>query len=443
MTASIRTRRYWFTSKGWLLAIFLLHLLPFLTRPALIGGDEPHYALMAHSVAMDGDFSLDNNYIEVEAGAQSAGRKHAGKVLDHHLLPSGNTGSTFAHPLGLPILASPLLLLEQRLAPNSAPDLVLMLLTSGITFLALLAGLRLVARHSTSGRRNAVIALAFYFSTPLWFYSRVFMTEPYIWAWAVLAIAAWNNDHRLLASLFLALCLAMKETAILLVAPIILGMFFLKGLRRSWTVLLGPALFGILFTVKNLLTGAPPLETFQPYQFTVSAEGLVGFLFDPARGLLWFAPLALVAALGWFRRSGSQQRRILLGLTAVSFLAYFFVAALWIDWRGGSGYGPRLLLPVLPALFIPLANLVDSLPKRPTQILLLGAFAAGFVVNWCAALRPVQAFWSASAQELVFDHPLAALLGLAVALWSAWRIRQDGLWILEPPTQPIKVPIES
>ena len=34
-----------------LVALLILHLLPFIGRPALIGGDEPHYALMAHSIA--------------------------------------------------------------------------------------------------------------------------------------------------------------------------------------------------------------------------------------------------------------------------------------------------------------------------------------------------------------------------------------------------------
>src|SRR5207245_11324016 len=41
----------------WLAVLSCLHLLPFVMLPALIGGDEPHYALMAHGrrIALLGD----------------------------------------------------------------------------------------------------------------------------------------------------------------------------------------------------------------------------------------------------------------------------------------------------------------------------------------------------------------------------------------------------
>ncbi len=44
-----------------LVVLFLLHIFPFVGRPALIGGDEPHYALMAHSMAMDRDLELEDD----------------------------------------------------------------------------------------------------------------------------------------------------------------------------------------------------------------------------------------------------------------------------------------------------------------------------------------------------------------------------------------------
>ena len=68
-----------------LAALFLVHALPFLSRPALIGGDEPHYALMAHSLAVDGDLDLEEDYRRVEAGSPAAGRKIAGWRLDRHV----------------------------------------------------------------------------------------------------------------------------------------------------------------------------------------------------------------------------------------------------------------------------------------------------------------------------------------------------------------------
>lgn len=52
--------------------LFLLVAAPFLVRPELVGGDEPHYAAMASSIAFDGDFDLRDEYAAVAAGTSAA-----------------------------------------------------------------------------------------------------------------------------------------------------------------------------------------------------------------------------------------------------------------------------------------------------------------------------------------------------------------------------------
>ena len=64
----------------WLAAIVLLHILPFVARSTLIGGDEPHYALMAHSIAVDRDVGLVDDYRRVAQGSNAAGEKFAGSA---------------------------------------------------------------------------------------------------------------------------------------------------------------------------------------------------------------------------------------------------------------------------------------------------------------------------------------------------------------------------
>lgn len=421
--------------RSWIVGALLLHLLPFLSRPALIGGDEPHYALMAYSIATDGDFSLADDYAEVAAGARAAGRKRAGQDLDRHLRTvDGRT--LFAHPLGLPVLAAPFVALQQLVAPGSAPDLLLGLLTLAVTFSALLAGAWLLGRFTVPSSRGALVALGVYFSSPLWFYSRTFTTEPYIWSFAVLALACLAAERWALASVFLALGLAMKETAILIVGPILLASLLILGPRRAWRLFVGPAIFGALFVVKNLVLGAPPFATFQPYQLASSAAGLVGFLVDGRRGLLWFSPLLLLGMLGWRRAFLGRPGRPIATAGAGILLAYYLVTALWVDWRGGSGYGPRLLVPVLPVLAIPLLGLVTARASRLLQGLLISGFVGGFVVSWCAALRPVGAFWSASAFDLVVGHPVAAVLGAAIALGAAFRAARLGLFAAPSASAP-------
>jgi hypothetical protein len=417
----------WCLPRSWIVGALLLHLLPFLSRPALIGGDEPHYALMAYSIATDGDFSLADDYAEVAGGARAAGRMRAGQDLDRHLLTvSGRTW--FAHPLGLPVLVAPFVALQQLVAPGSAPDLLLGFLTLAVTFSALLSGVWLLGRFTVPVRRGALVALGVYFSSSLWFYSRTFTTEPYIWSFAVLSLACLEAERLAWASAFLALSLAMKETAIVIVGPILLASLLILGPRRAWRLFVGPAIFGGLFVVKNLALGAPPFATFQPYQFASSAAGLVGLLFDGERGLLWFSPLLLLGMVGWRRAFVERPGRVIATAGAGILLAYYLVTALWVDWRGGSGYGPRLLVPVLPVLAIPLLSLVTARASRLLQGLLIGGFVSGFVVNWCAALRPVEAFWSASVFDLVVGHPIAAAFGVALALGAALRAARIGLF---------------
>lgn len=401
---------------GVVAGLLLLHLLPFATRPALIGGDEPHYALMAHSIAVDGDLDLADDYRAVAAGSTAAGRKRAGQTLDHHLIDVGGR-QVFGHPLGLPLLAAPLVWVQQRLAPGTAPDIPFGLFGLALTFAALLAGWRLVWRWSGDSRVAALTVFGAYFSSPLWYYSRTFFTEPYTWSFAVLALAALASGRLAAASLLLALTLAMKETALLLVLPILAGAAWRYGVAAAARLAVGPAVFALLFAAKNVILVGQPLATFQPYRVGSLFAGARGLLVDPSRGLSWFAPLLLVAALAaWVLPAARRAGGIPAALAGAAFAAYFVVTAAWVDWRGGSGYGPRLLVPALAALAVPLAGLVarrGGLPRALSWLLGI-LFVAGFTVQWCAAVDPVPAFWSIPVAELLGARPWMSLAGALV-----------------------------
>lgn len=404
----------------WLIGLFALHILPFATRPALIGGDEPHYALMAHSIARDGDFELRDDYAEVAAGSAAAGRKQAGRALDPHLRGAGQK-EIFAHPLGLPLIAAPLVALLGLVAPGAPPDLLLGVLGLGVTFLGLVAGWRLLATYLGSPRDAAFVAFGGYFSSPLWFYSRTFFTEPYTWAWAVLAVAAAVGGRTALASCFLALTLAMKETALLLVAPILLAVLWLRGARAAAVLAVGPAIFGLLFGVKNLLLTGSPFTTFYPFLLGAPLEGALGLLAAPDRGLLWFAPLLSAGLAGSLVAAKGRADRRLAASAALVFAGYFALTAAWVDWRGGSSYGPRLLVPALPALALLLAHLWTA-AGTPLRRALGGLFVLGFTVHWCAALDPVPAFWSGSAPALLGEGLAATASGLGVGGGLLWLL---------------------
>lgn len=408
-----------------LAAALILHILPFAVRPALVGGDEPHYALMAHSIATDGDVWLADDYEEVERGSAAAGRKRRGESLDRHLRRVGER-EVFAHPLGLPALLAPLVAVQQSIAPGSAPDIPFGLASLAVTFAALVVGARLLARFAGSARDAAAVVFGTCFASPLWFYGRTLFTEPFTWSFAVLAIGSAAAGRFGLAALFLGLVPAMKETALLIVVPVIGAVAALLGWRKAALVSIGPLAWAVAFAVKNAIVAGTPFATFQPFQRGDVAEGAWGLLADPAHGLLWFAPLLVAAIGGWVLPPRDRTDRVA-GLAAASvFLLYFLVTAAWVDWRGGSSYGPRLLVPALPALAVPLLRLWQASRRRVWGEGLAVLAIAGFAVNFSAAVDPFTAFWGPPVFELVAKNWIAAMAGAAIGGALLWRWARGG-----------------
>ncbi len=400
------------TDRVLLLLLLALHILPFASRPALIGGDEVHYALMASSMGIDGDLSLEADYERVAAGSPAAGRKHAGQELDRHLIEVGDR-KVFAHPLGLPAAAAPWIHIQHRIAPGAAPDLLLALLSLSVTGLALVAAYRTLGGISGARPGTALATvLLIYFSTPLWFYSRTFFTEPFLGSMAVLAGCAlvtgrWRTASFLLGALFL-----LKETAVLLILPLLAFTLHRFGFRRAACLSIGPVVAFALFCAKNAYVYGTPLTTFQPFRSGSLLDGLVGLAIDPSNGVLFFAPTLLVASLGWIRgapRDAGLTLALRYALLAV--VAWVTMTALWVDWTGGSSYGPRLLVPIMPLFGLPLFSLLQSATPGMRR-LVFGAGVAGFLVSFCAAIDPFHAFWSTPVHTIVIEHPLGLLLGL-------------------------------
>ena len=76
--------------------------------------------------------------------------------------------------------------------------------------------------------------------------------------------------------------------------------------------------------------------------------GIYGLTIGPARGLLWYNPILLLALPGavWFWRHARKSLYLIAALTAVYILLY----AKWYMWHGGYSWGPRFLAPLLPFL---------------------------------------------------------------------------------------------
>lgn len=99
------------------------------------------------------------------------------------------------------------------------------------------------------------------------------------------------------------------------------------------------ARFGSIFT-----TGYAETERFDALWWF----GIFGQIAGPARGLIWYSPVLLLALPGalWFWRN---DRRIFWLNTAI-IVGYFLVYGKWYMWHGGYSWGPRFVVPLMPFL---------------------------------------------------------------------------------------------
>src|SRR5690606_25500096 len=106
--------------------------------------------------------------------------------------------------------------------------------------------------------------------------------------------------------------------------------------------------------------------------FALHLDGLAGFIAAPGRSLLLFAPwtLLLVPAMHCLR---PPQRGWALG-TLAGIIAFFAAHCLWREWHGGWAYGPRLLVPLLPAIALLVSEEMLRFPRASLLIFALGSF---------------------------------------------------------------------
>jgi hypothetical protein len=101
--------------------------------------------------------------------------------------------------------------------------------------------------------------------------------------------------------------------------------------------------------------------------------GHAGLLLSPAKGLLFFTPLAVVAGAGMARAFRGGERW-LAGVLGGAALAHWLLAGRWSEWHGGESWGPRLLTEAMPLLFL---FLPEGRARLPRATLLAGLLSVG------------------------------------------------------------------
>ena len=417
------------------LALSRAHDVPFLGLPLVTSGDEPHYLVMVHSLVDDHDLDLSNNYDRARQGSVEVGVGRAGAALDHQVawygadgrwrgwdsvydyardahgqalpppaLPELKPGAPheFAgkpqysqHPPGLALLLAPLV----YPARGTAWVEHLSLVWSTLATLACALSLRQLLRQFSNDRGlvNAVTLLAI-LGSPTWHYGRMLFCEPWLALCAVGALTlALRKNAFFLAGSFLAIGIQMKPPFALLAGPLFLDRVLARDAKRAALFALPVGLSVALVLYENQLFFGSPLRAAQPWESGNLLTGAIGGLFSIEHGLIPYCPALLVSFAGFpaLFRSHRREAWLVVGMC----LPYCLLMWAWYCWWGGYCYGPRLIAPIIPLLFVGALGVFESLPQysRAMRRLVLATCSLSLLISAMGALVHL-AFWE--------KHPL-------------------------------------
>ena len=231
----------------------------------------------------------------------------------------------------------------------------------------------LCLRLGSSRNAATILALAFGLGTFAWPHSATGFSEPataLMLTSAMLASVRWWSERSLrLAALvgFLVGCAGLTRVTTFVFVPAFLlaGLIGRQRFNRRETLeqtlafaggfLVPAAAFALNSYVRfgKLSAGYAPLELLTPFY-----EGLFGLFLSPGKGLIFYAPIAIVVLFG-LRLSYLANRRYVLTVSAIMVL-HLVVYSRLVFWSGDDAYGPRYLIPLLPMCIAMLAPVMSA-----------------------------------------------------------------------------------
>ena len=434
-------------------------------------GDEPHYLMVAESLASDGDLDIGNNYRNgdgrwfgnetLEAGP------HARTTLD------GRVWST--HDVGVPVIVLPLYAAATRasqLVPDSVLDTIRQprglfaysLLSLSLVALTALGLSLLIAgfNRRAPGVYAATVVLVVGLSPPV--LSHAFLVFPETIAVFVVCAAVW-----------LALMPA-NELTVGRIAFVAAGIGFLPWLHRKYSFFV----FGLAFmlvwrhagwfkpqrTARLLLLaalavlpqvalhawtvaawgtiGGPQMVERLPFEPGNMLAGALGLLFDRERGLVAYGPVFLLLPACW-AIAGREYRTWLVPMATL-----FVPMSAFADWSAGFSPAARYLVPLIPLAVVPVTQSLRHRTMRIAALVVVVFQACILAVVWQYprtlwpkgqgtndALTSIPLIGRVyerllpsilTGDSVVWGVTIVAVLAAASAL-LVWRARQEGVQV--------------
>jgi hypothetical protein len=246
-----------------------------------------------------------------------------------------------------------------------------------------------------AGTRRAALAAAI--ASPLWAYAGSDWSEPLQAACVggafAFAAAAPSSAGRggardaLLAGACAGLALLSKSIFVVLLPCVLLALWLgsqpAVRLRRAGEALAGWLPLAAVWLAFELARFSRPFASYEGERFSHPVlDGLWRLTVGPNKGLFLYFPLALLAVPGLARLA--RERRALVLPVSLFCLFLLVSTAAWWSWDGTSGWGPRLLVPVVPLLAAFAAAGARGMPSLVFRVL----FGFGVLVNALGALQP-------------------------------------------------------
>jgi len=305
--------------------------------------------------------------------------EHASIKLDPYKarIPAGyqfhekNGHIYYYFPLGTSIMAAPMIAIALATGNDTLENNHrLQAKIAGVVNIALFLFLFLIARQFLDETASLACAAIFWFSTSLA---------------SVLGTALWSHDFAILFAT-ISLWLSCRPPAVSLKRAAALGItLFMAYLCRPTLALLAPCICLYLLAHRKFAATATTIVVlaacallfigFSQREFgqllpdyyipqRLSGESfstaLYANMLSPARGLLVYTPLLLILVINPIATITAIRRHASLWLISMIWiLAHWISVSRFPHWWGGFSYGPRLMVDILPAVFVMLITSIS------------------------------------------------------------------------------------
>ena len=425
-----------------------------------LGGDEPHYLVITHSLLVDRDLRIENNHQE-----QDYWDFHPGELPMHYLARGRDAVIYSIHSPGLPAVLLPAYAVAGRWGATATVGLLAALAALAMFDLASLIGSRPIGLATW-----AAVAFTIPFGLHSWLIfpempAALLMAWVALWVWRDGPDQPWPWVWRG-AALSLLPWLQMKFSLLLFVSGLWLAFRLWPRVQLVVAFLAPIAISGVLW-LGSFYVMYGDFNPTVAYGYSQGAElawlniprGLLGLSFDQEYGLLPYSPIFAASVLGaWAMARRRETRGYLIGvlLVIVPFLAS---TTQYYMWWGGDTVPARFLVPILPLLAPMIAVAIRDLRGRAGRSAIALSLGYSVLVFVVVVARPgarlmyndrdgtgrlietVQAGVPLTTTLPSFINPdiliqlpstavwvVAAILGAAAARLAARRAGTGGFW---------------